>query len=155
MMDKISEYRAAFLVGDRQIAFSSIRIPDVGLNEVLIRIRHTNLCPTDLKKYYSLDEKSLLTLREKGGVILGHEASGTVEKVGKGVKDLEPGMRVALDPMLPCGSCEYCRQGDFPMCKKLRGVGVSAGSVQDSLDLLSKGIGGTFAEFVKVPAENV
>jgi L-iditol 2-dehydrogenase len=151
----MDQYRAAFLVGPRRIVMGSLPLPTLMPGEVLVRVRRANLCPTDLKKFYHLDEKSSDLLQSHQGVVLGHEAAGVVEAIGPNVNELCIGDRVAIDPMLPCGRCAYCQSGDFPMCQNLRGIGVSAGSMQDSLDLLNEGIGGAFADYVKVPAHNL
>lgn len=151
----MADYQAAFLKGSRHIAMGSLPLPELSADEALVHIRRANLCPTDLKKFFHLDEPSNMLLQNQGGVILGHEAAGIVEALGSGVRDLQIGARVAIDPMLPCGKCAYCRDGDFPMCQNLKGIGVSAGSVQDSLDLLKRGVGGVFAEYVKLPARNL
>jgi threonine dehydrogenase-like Zn-dependent dehydrogenase len=157
LIDRINmgEYKAAFLTGPQQISMGSLPLPELKPNEVLVRLEKANLCPTDLKKYYQLDEKSARLLQLQGGLILGHEAAGAVAAVGSEVSGIDADMRVAIDPMLPCGTCAYCRSGDFPMCKNLKGIGVSAGSMADSIQLLAEGVGGTFAEYVKVPAKNI
>jgi L-iditol 2-dehydrogenase len=151
-----ADYRAALLIGPEQITVSSLPRPNLGPDEVLIRIHHASLCPTDLKKYFHLDEKSSSALNQGTPVVLGHEAAGIVEEVGSAVEGVAPGQRVAIDPMLPCGECVYCKTGDFPMCLNLAGIGASAGSVSGSIQLLKdKGVGGCFAEYVKVPAANL
>jgi L-iditol 2-dehydrogenase len=151
----MNEYKAAFLTGPQQISIGSLPLPELKPDEVLVRLERANLCPTDLKKYYQLDEKSAGLLQIRGGVVLGHEAAGIVAVVGKEVSEIKADIRVAIDPMLPCGTCSYCRAGDFPMCMNLKGIGVSAGSMADSLQLLAEGVGGTFAEYIKVPSENI
>jgi L-iditol 2-dehydrogenase len=150
-----SQYRVAFLTGSQKLEMGYLPIPEVRPNEVLVRIRQANVCPTDMKKYYNLDDRSAIDLHEHGPVILGHEASGVIETMGSKVTGFKPGDRVAIDPMLPCGTCDFCLMGDFPLCKNLRALGVSAGSITDSQDLLKEGIGGVFADYVKVPAENL
>ncbi len=149
-------YKAALLTGPEQIEIGELERPEPGPGEALVRIRRANLCPTDLKKYYRLDEKSAGLLSAGSPVVLGHEAAGVVAALGAGVMGVEVGARVAIDPMLPCGKCVYCKAGDFPMCQNLAGIGVSAGSVAGAIDRLEQhGVGGTFAEYVKVPAENL
>jgi L-iditol 2-dehydrogenase len=151
----MKEYRAALLRGSKRIEMGSVPIPELGPREVLVRMRRASLCPTDLKKYYHLDAEANELLRTSAGLILGHEAAGVVADLGSDVVDLAIGSRVAIDPVLPCGKCGYCLRGDLPLCQNLRGIGFSAGKVQDALDLLGHGIGGAFAELVKVPSENL
>lgn len=149
-------YKAALLIAPEKIIVGSLPLPELAPGEALVRIKCANLCPTDLKKYHHLDERSSAALLQDGPLVLGHEASGIVTQVGSEVNGIKPGARVAIDPVIPCHECAYCKTGDFPLCLKLTGIGFSAGSIQQSLDLLSKnGIGGCFAEYVKVPAENL
>ena len=148
-------YRAYLLQGPKKIELGTLPMPVVRDGEALVRLHSANICPTDLKKFYNLDEKSASALASDGAVVLGHEGAGVVESVGKLVTNVKVGDRVAIDPMLPCGKCAFCQTGDYPLCLNLRGVGVSAGSVKDSQELLKEGIGGMFAEYVKVPAGNL
>ena len=148
-------YQAYILRDLKRIELGTLPMPEVREGEALVRLHSANICPTDLRKFYNLDGKSAAALCSNGGVVLGHEAAGVVEAVGWGVTSVNVGDRVAIDPMLPCGKCEYCRTGDFPLCLNLRGVGVSAGSIADAQNLLKDGIGGMFAEYVKVPSGNL
>lgn len=149
-------YRAALLIGPEQIKIDSLPLPEPGPDEVLVKIHRANLCPTDLKKYFHLDEQSARLISDERPLVLGHEAAGVVTAVGQAVRGIEPGLRVAIDPMLPCGHCPYCRSGDFPLCLNLNGIGASAGSVQAAVQRLHhEGSGGAFAEYVKVPARNL
>ena len=151
----MNKYRAAILKAPEQLVFSELPLPELGLGEALVRLERANICPTDLKKYYQLDSGLANLLRTSDGLVLGHEAAGVVVALSPDVGSLSIGQHVAIDPMLPCGKCDYCRSGDFPMCKNLRGIGFSAGSLSDSLELLDHGIGGAFAEYIKLPAQNL
>lgn len=149
-------YRAAFLVGPEKIVLGTLPVPELAAREVLIKIHHANLCPTDLKKYYQLDERSREILDVNHPIVLGHEAAGIVLEVGSAVKTVKSGDRVALDPMLPCGRCVHCEAGDLPMCQNLSAIGASAGTVSNAVDILeNNGVGGCFAEIVKVPEKNL
>jgi len=152
----IEDYKAAILTGREEIKLTNLPRPEPSLYEVLVRIHRVNLCPTDLKKYYQLDQNSVELLGSGHQIILGHEAAGVIAEIGSGVSRVQPGSRVAIDPMLPCGQCSYCANGDFPLCINLVGIGASAGTIDGSIRLLSEnGIGGCFAEYVKVPEQNV
>lgn len=149
-------YRAAILTGPEKLCLENLPVPILKEDEVFIEVKHVNLCPTDLKKYFHLDGKSAAALSKNTPVVLGHEASGIIAKTGSAVRSFAVGDKVAIDPMLPCRECVYCKNGDFPMCLNLKGIGVSAGSVKSATSLLEKdGIGGCFAEFVKVPEKNL
>ena len=149
-------YKAALVTGSEKIAIGELPVPELKAGEVWVRLQCANLCPTDLKKFYHLDSKSASLLSEDVPVVLGHEASGYVAAVAPDVDQIKPGTRVAIDPMLPCYECVYCEDEDYPLCKNLKGIGISAGSVSDAIHLLDEqGIGGCFAEYVKVPARNL
>jgi L-iditol 2-dehydrogenase len=148
------QYQVYFLRGNETIEIGSQPMPEINHGEALVKLHSVNFCPTDLKKYYHLDPISAESLSE-APVILGHEGAGVVVAIGEDVKDICVGDRVAIDPMLPCGSCPYCKTGDFPMCLNLRGLGVSAGSISESQSLMTHGFGGMFAEYVKAPAKNL
>ncbi len=132
--------KAAVLYGPRDLRIEDRPIPSPGEKDVLIRVKVTTICPTDLRKYtgHSTFKKPL---------ILGHEFSGVIEKVGEKVDFLEKGDRVAVLPFIFCGNCRYCRTGRHNLCLSLGGIG-GAAELGVKLD-------GSFAEYVKVPAENV
>lgn len=77
---------------------------------------------------------------------MGHEAAGTVERVGARVKDLSPGARVTFDSTVSCGSCQYCARGQTNLCDARRVLGVSCAEYRRD---------GAFAEFISVPARIV
>ncbi|XP_050398435.1 uncharacterized protein LOC126816202 [Patella vulgata] len=88
----------------------SAKIPEVTDDYVLVEVSHAGVCGTDLhimaKEFRSSDL-----------VILGHEFSGTVVKVGKNVKNVAVGQRVAVEPNSICGGCSFCRRGKPNFCK--------------------------------------
>jgi len=93
--------------------------------QVLIRIRTTGVCGSDLHSY--TDARIGDTVVETP-LILGHEFAGIVETVGAGATDgffqpLAPGTRVAVDPAQPCGHCEWCARGDPNLCCRLQFCG--------------------------------
>jgi len=98
---------------------------------VIIRVRATTLCPTDLKRSLKLD------LPQPPPFILGHELAGTISAVGTGVTSWKAGDRVGLAPRIFCGRCKPCLAGHTNLCKNNLGVGWH--------------IAGSFAEFVVVP----
>jgi len=152
----LDTYKAALLTGSKKIEIGELPIPKLNPGEVWVRLQCANLCPTDLKKFYHLDNKSASLLSRDTPVVLGHEASGYIAAAAPDVDQIQLGTRVAIDPMLPCYQCVYCKDSDYPLCQNLLGVGVSAGSVGDAVHLLNeKGIGGCFAEYVKVPVHNL
>lgn len=104
-------------------------------DDVLIRVRYAGVCGTDLKIYQ--DETWYAP-----PVILGHEFSGVVEKVGSNVKGIEVGAEVVSETAnVTCGHCEYCRTGKKLMCKERLSIGY--------------GVDGAFADFIRVKSELV
>lgn len=138
-------YQAAVLTAPRAFEIKSLPEPEVGAGEVLIAVRAVNVCPTDIKKWKDDGLRELLT---RTPLILGHEIAGEVVRVGAGVAGIGVGDRVAVDPVL--------RSRDPSGNEVLRGIGSAAGPVDaNALLLRDHGIGGGFAERVKVPAANV
>jgi threonine 3-dehydrogenase len=113
-------------------------VPKIGYNETLIKIKKAGICGTDLH-IYNYDEwaKSRLKLP----IIVGHEFVGEVVEIGKGVKFIKPGDRVSAEGHIVCGHCRFCRTGQAHICEKTQIIGVD--------------INGCFAEYLKMPAENL
>lgn len=94
--------------------------PGPGPGEVLVRIKAVGVCGSDV--HYFRDGRIGDTLVERP-IILGHEPAGVVEAVGEGVAQFEIGDRVALDPALSCGVCEWCLEGNPNLCPEVRFFG--------------------------------
>lgn len=108
-------------------------IPHAGPGEAVIRIRRTTICGTDvhiIKGEYPVAP----------GLIIGHEATGTIHELGPGVEGYSLGQRVISGAITPCGQCEYCLAGDRSQCGGLLG-GWKLGNTID----------GTQAEYVRIP----
>ncbi len=103
-------------------------------NEVLVRVQSCGVCGTDV---HIVKGES----RSTPPVILGHEYSGTIENTGSGVKGFSPGVQVAIDPNISCGTCYFCRRGEVHLCSNLRALGVD--------------IDGGMAEFCIVPEQQL
>jgi threonine dehydrogenase-like Zn-dependent dehydrogenase len=88
-------------------------VPSVGPGEVLVRIRASAICGSDLHRYRATDPR-----QRYGDVIAGHEPCGIVETVGSGVLRVRSADRVVVYHMFGCGQCDYCRVGDFRRCPK-------------------------------------
>lgn len=120
------------------IWMEAVPIPTIGINDVLIKIKKTAVCGTDLH-IYKWDEWSQRTI--KTPMTIGHEYVGTISAIGTGVSGLEIGERVTGEGHIACGLCRNCRRGNKHVCENSIGVGVH--------------IDGAFAEYVKIPAANV
>jgi len=112
-----------------------VRQPDD--NGVFIRVRYCGVCGTDVHIF----EGDKGSARVDPPVILGHELSGDVIKVGEKVKNIKIGDRVSVDPNLYCGKCYFCANGKKHLCEHMVGLGTAAD--------------GGFAEYVTVPEELV
>lgn len=113
-------------------------MPEVGVNDVLIKVSKTAICGTDLH-IYKWDEWSQNTI--KTPMITGHEFSGEVVEFGAGVQGFEAGDRVTAEGHIVCGVCRNCRKGLAHLCPNTVGIGVNRN--------------GAFAEYISVPYTNV
>ncbi|KAM0250879.1 hypothetical protein ACHAQJ_008457 [Trichoderma viride] len=104
-------------------------VPEPGHGEVLLHIRATGICGSDVHFWKSGRIGSLVF---EGDCILGHEAAGVVLKCGEGVMNVLPGDRVAIEPGVPCGECFLCLDGKYNLCEdvKFSGVYPYAGTIQ-------------------------
>jgi threonine 3-dehydrogenase len=115
-----------------------VPIPEPGINDVLIKIKKTSICGTDVH-IYNWDAWAQKTI--KIPTVIGHEYVGTVEAVGSNVHDFYRGELVSGEGHLVCGHCRNCLAGRRHLCMKSRGVGVNRD--------------GAFAEYLCIPAGNV
>jgi threonine 3-dehydrogenase len=115
-----------------------VSVPTPGINDVLIKIKKTSICGTDVH-IYNWDDWAQKTI--KIPTVIGHEYVGTVEAVGSNVHDFYKGELVSGEGHLVCGHCRNCLAGRRHLCMKSRGVGVNRD--------------GAFAEYLCIPAGNV
>jgi L-iditol 2-dehydrogenase len=123
--------KAALLYAPRDIRTGEVPVPEPGPGELLIRVRATGLCGSDLH-FYTGDRAATYPQ------ILGHEFSGDVVKVGEDVSGFAVGDRVTAEPNFSCGECLYCREGLPNLCVSRVGLAIDTA--------------GTLAEYVVVPA---
>ena len=112
--------------------------PEIGPNDVLVRVRKTSICGTDLHIVH-WDEWAAATIPTP--MVIGHEYMGTVEAIGSEVTGLELGQRVSGEGHVVCGRCRNCQAGKRHLCIHTSGIGVNRP--------------GAFAEFVTVPGDNI
>jgi len=123
---------------ERGIWLEDIGIPEVGHNDVLIKIKRTAICGTDIH-IFKWDDWAQATIPVP--LAVGHEFCGEIVECGSEVKGFEIGDRVSAEGHITCGVCRNCRAGRRHLCMNSVGVGVSRP--------------GAFAEFLAVPAFNV
>jgi len=119
------------------IWMTEVEQPEYGYNDLLIRIKKTAICGTDVH-IYKWDEWSQKTIPVP--MVVGHEYVGVVEAMGDGVRSFAKGDRVSGEGHITCGYCRNCRAGRRHLCRNTVGVGVNRP--------------GAFAEYLVIPAEN-
>jgi len=110
--------------------------PPVGPDDVLIQVQACGICGSDV---HGMDGS---TGRRVPPIIMGHEASGLIARVGERVSGWQAGDRVTFDSMISCGNCDFCRQGRINLCDNRRVLGVSCSEFRQE---------GAFTEYVAVP----
>ncbi len=115
-----------------------VPVPAYGPTEVLIKIRKTAICGTDLH-IFNWDEWSKQTIEVPR--VIGHEFVGVIEEIGSEVSGIKIGDRVSGEGHITCGHCRNCRAGNRHLCRNTIGVGVNRD--------------GAFGEYLVIPASNV
>jgi threonine dehydrogenase-like Zn-dependent dehydrogenase len=129
---KMAKMKAAVYYGPRDIRTESIDIPEVGPNDILLKINACGICGSDVHSYGT-------GLYINKGQIMGHEFSAEVAKVGQNVKDIEVGQRGTGFHSGVCGQCYWCKNQQFMLCPNL--FKASTGY----------GLQGAFAEYLLIP----
>lgn len=107
------ENKAVFMHGTNDMYMKDVPVPEIGDKDVLVKIDTVGICGSDLH-YYGHGKIGDFVV--EGDFILGHEAAGEVVKIGSEVKDLQVGDKVALEPGVTCGKCEFCKEGKYNLC---------------------------------------
>jgi len=123
---------------ERGIWLEKVKKPEIGHNDVLIKVHRSAICGTDIH-IYQWDDWARKTIPVP--LAVGHEFCGEVVECGSEVRGLEPGDRVSAEGHITCGVCRNCRAGRRHLCRNTEGVGVNRP--------------GAFAEYISVPAFNV
>jgi L-iditol 2-dehydrogenase len=122
---------ACFLDAPNKVAVRDVPVPKLAPGDILVRMEASGVCGTDLEKI----EGQL----GPGGV-LGHEVSGTIERVGDGITGHKPGDRVIAHHHVPCYRCADCSNGNFTLCNEFKKTNIDPCG---------------FAEYFRVPQYNV
>lgn len=115
-----------------------VPMPEIGINDVLIKVKRTAICGTDLH-IYKWDKWAEHTIPVP--MVVGHEFVGEIVEVGSNVNDFHPGQIVSGEGHVVCGRCRNCMAGRRHLCPHTRGVGVDRP--------------GAFAEYLALPMSNV
>jgi alcohol dehydrogenase len=133
------QMRAAVFLGRGAIALREVPRPRPGFGEVLVALRMTTICGTDI--HIRTGEFPV-----KPGLVVGHEPVGMIEEVGAGVSGFAKGDRVIIGAITPCGQCRACLAGDGAQCSHGASSYVPMGGWR-----LGNTIDGCQADYVLVP----
>jgi threonine 3-dehydrogenase len=122
----------------RGLSLAEVPEPEIGINDVLIRVSHTGICGTDLH-IYDWDEWAQATIPVP--MVVGHEFVGEIIAAGSNVNDFHPGEIVSGEGHVVCGRCRNCLAGRRHLCAHTRGVGVNRP--------------GAFAQLIALPMTNI
>ncbi|GAB2701697.1 zinc-dependent alcohol dehydrogenase family protein [Paenibacillus thermoaerophilus] len=131
--------KAVVFPGDKQVEIREVPIPVPGSGEVLIKMKASAICRSDMSLYYGNPVVGGEAAKS-GCIHPGHEPAGEIAQVGEGVTRFKPGDRVAVYLAVGCGECEHCKSGYRMFCKEWKCVGFD--------------IHGGDAEYMIVPEEN-
>jgi L-iditol 2-dehydrogenase len=125
--------KAAVLENKGVLTYKDVPTPELAPGHVRLTVKAISICGSDIKRY--VDGHRMYPL------ILGHETSGIIERVGEGVSESYIGKHAAIIPLVPCFECEQCERGYYSACHSYSFIG-------------SRQSGG-FAEFVDLPERNI
>ncbi|MFP3668779.1 alcohol dehydrogenase catalytic domain-containing protein [Priestia sp. SIMBA_032] len=128
--------KTGFLERQGLVRVKEFETPSIGREEVLIKVVVAGICGSDVHAYHGTHPF------RRAPMILGHEVAGEVVSIGSEVKKIKVGDRVTVEPQKNCGTCSYCRNGEYNLCKTKIMAGVG-------------GWLGTFAEYFVAPEQRV
>lgn len=122
--------KCAMYYNNRDIRLEEIPVPKIGADELLVQMRACGICGSDVLEWYRA---------KKAPLVLGHEMTGQIVKMGEHVNRFNVGDRVFVSHHIPCNTCHYCLNGHHTVCATLRETNFDPGG---------------FAEFIRVPRIN-
>ncbi len=123
--------RVAMYYNNNDVRVEEMPVPEINENEILVKVMACGICGSDVMEWYRV---------KKAPRVLGHEATGVVESVGKNVKEYKKGNRVFVSHHVPCNTCHYCLNNNYTVCDTLRTTNFEPGG---------------FSEYLRVPEINV
>ncbi len=124
--------KAAQLTGKESLRITEVPVPEIGPDEILLKVRAASICGTDVRMY----KNGYKNVSEDHPLILGHEFSGDIAEVGKNVSGYHAGQKVSVAPNIGCGVCDMCVSGNTHLCRTYDAFGVT--------------MDGGFAEYVRI-----
>ncbi|KZW04061.1 putative xylitol dehydrogenase [Exidia glandulosa HHB12029] len=115
----MSEYKSnkSFVLrAVEDVVYEERPVPELGPDEVLVEVKKTGICGSDV---HYLVHGRIGDFIVDAPMVLGHESSGVIYKVGSKVKNLAPGTRVALEPGASCRTCDACKSGHYELCPEM------------------------------------
>ncbi len=125
--------KAAVLESNNNVQIKDLPIPEIKDDDILIQVKYSGVCGSDIPRLFSNGARFY-------PIVLGHEFSGIVSKIGKNVTNIKEGDKIAVAPLEPCMVCEDCKKGHFSQCRYYSFIGSRKN--------------GAWAEYVVVPAKN-
>lgn len=123
--------RAAMYYNNKDVRLKEMPKPKIGPGEILVKAMACGICGSDVLEWYRI---------KKAPIVLGHEMTGEIVEVGKGVERYKIGDRVFVSHHVPCNTCRYCLSGHHTACETLHKTNFYPGG---------------FSEYVRVPQINV
>ncbi|WP_332698316.1 NAD(P)-dependent alcohol dehydrogenase [Halalkalibacter lacteus] len=130
---------AAVMDRPLSINIKKVSVPEPKEDEVLVKIHCIGICGSDVH-YYEHGKIGRYEVKEP--IILGHELSGEVVEIGKDVTNVSVGNRVAIEPGVTCGRCDYCKSGRYNLCP-------------DVVFMATPPVDGAFAEYITIRSDFV
>ncbi len=122
---------------NNDIRLDEIPKPIIGSGELLVKVKKSGICGSDVLEYYRFAKMKKLGV---DNLILGHEIAGDIVEIGTDVKGLKIGDRVFVSHHVPCFDCYYCKQGHHTACNLLHSTNFDPGG---------------FSEYVRIPSVNI
>jgi L-iditol 2-dehydrogenase len=121
----------AVYYNNHDVRIQEMPIPQIGEDEALLKVMASGICGSDVVEWYRVP---------KAPIVLGHEATGVIDKVGGKVKSLKVGDRVFVSHHVPCNQCRYCKRGYHTTCHTLHTTNYYPGG---------------FSQYIRVPKINI
>jgi len=122
---------AAVYYNNKDVRIQEMPVPEIADDEILLKVMASGICGSDVIEWYRVP---------KAPKVLGHEATGTIAKIGRNVTKYKVGDRVFVSHHVPCNKCRYCLSGHNTACETLHTTNYYPGG---------------FAQYIKVPRINV